>query len=139
MKRITVVKRKGVREPLNIEKIRKVINWAAEGLDVNTLKLESKLKLHFFDGITTRQIHEAVINTALQLTTPEEPDWRILAGRLFIFNLYKEVSIRRGTSKLAYVGGGEEYLRVVKDLIEKGLYTEKDEDRDAFIVDDHER
>ncbi|TCK05220.1 ribonucleoside-diphosphate reductase subunit alpha [Phorcysia thermohydrogeniphila] len=125
MKKITVVKRKGVREPLNIEKIRKVINWAAEGLDVNTLKLESRLKLHFFDGITTRQIHEAVINTALQLTTPEEPDWRILAGRLFIFNLYKEVSIRRGTSKLAYVGGGEEYLRVVKDLIEKGLYAEE--------------
>ncbi len=123
MKKITVVKRKGVREPLNIEKIRKVINWAAEGLDINTLKLEAKLKLHFFDGITTRQIHEAVVNTALQLTTPEEPDWRILAGRLFIFNIYKEVSIRRGTSKLAYVGGGKEYLRVVKDLIGLGLYT----------------
>lgn len=125
MNRIKVVKRKGDKEPLNIEKIRKVINWAAEGLNVNTLKLESKLKLHFFDGITTRQIHEAVINTALQLTTPEEPDWRILAGRLFIFNLYKEVSIRRGTSKLAYVGGGEEYLKVVKDLVEKGLYTKE--------------
>ena len=125
MKKITVVKRKGVREPLNIEKIRKVINWAAEGLNINTLKLEAKLKLHFFDGITTRQIHESVVNTALQLTTPEEPDWRILAGRLFIFNLYKEVSIRRGTSKLAYVGGGKEYLKVVKDLVEKGLYTDE--------------
>ena len=125
MKKISVVKRSGKREPLNIEKIRKVINWASEGLDVNTLKLEAKLKLHFFDGITTRQIHEAVINTALQLTTPEEPDWRILAGRLFIFNLYKEISIRRGTSKLAYVGGGKEYLKVVKDLTEKGLYTDE--------------
>ncbi len=125
MTTITVVKRNGEREPLNIEKIRKVINWAAEGLDVNTLKLEAKLKLHFFNGITTRQIHEAVVNTALQLTTPEEPDWRILAGRLFIFNLYKEVSIKRGTSKLAYVGGGREYLKVVKELIEKGLYTEE--------------
>ncbi|WP_456436552.1 ribonucleoside-diphosphate reductase subunit alpha [Thermovibrio ammonificans] len=125
MTRITVVKRKGDREPLSIEKIRKVINWAAQGLDVNTLKLEAKLKLHFFDGITTRQIHEAVINTALSLTTPEEPDWRILAGRLFIFNLYKEVSIKRGTSKLAYVGGGEEYLKVVKDLVDKGLYTKE--------------
>jgi len=125
MKRILVVKRKGHREPLNIEKIRKVINWASEGLSLNPLKLEAKLKLHFFDGITTRQIHEAIINTALQLTTPEEPDWRILAGRLFIFNLYKEVAIRRGTSKLAYVGGGKEYLRVVKELIEKGLYTEE--------------
>ncbi len=125
MNRITVVKRSGKREPLNIEKIRKVINWAAKDLDVNTLKLEAKLKLHFFDGITTRQIHEAVVNTALQLTTPEEPDWRILAGRLYIFNLYKEVAIRRGTFKLAYVGGGDEYLKVVKDLIEKGLYTEE--------------
>ncbi|MEO2068493.1 MAG: ATP cone domain-containing protein, partial [Desulfurobacteriaceae bacterium] len=83
MTSITVIKRKGTREPLNIEKIRKVINWAAKGLDINTLKLEAKLKLHFFDGITTRQIHEAIINTALQLTTPEEPEWRILAGRLF--------------------------------------------------------
>ncbi len=123
MTQIKVVKRKGIKEPLNIEKIRKVINWAAEGLDINTLKLESKLKLHFFDGITTRQIHEAVINTALNLTTPQEPDWRILAGRLFIFNLYKEISIRRGTNKLAYVGGGEEYLKVVKNLTELGLYT----------------
>jgi len=123
MKQINVVKRKGIKEPLNIEKIRKVINWAAEGLDINTLKLESRLKLHFFDGITTRQIHEAVINTALNLTTPQEPDWRILAGRLFIFNLYKEISIKRGTNKLAYVGGGEEYLKVVKDLTNLGLYT----------------
>jgi len=48
MNRITVIKRKGVREPLNIEKIRKVINWAAEGLELNPLKLEAKLKLHFF-------------------------------------------------------------------------------------------
>lgn len=123
MNRITVVKRNGNREPINIKKIRKVINWAAKRLSINTLELEAKLKLHFFDGITTRQIHETLINTALQLTTSEEPDWRILAGRLFIFNLYKEVSIKRGTSKLAYVGGGREYLRVVKDLVEKEIYT----------------
>ena len=125
MKKVEVIKRKGIREPLDIEKIRKVINWAAEGLDINPLKLESKLKLHFFDGITTRQIHEAVINTALSLTNPQEPDWRILAGRLLIFNLYKEISIRRGTNKLAYVGGGEEYLKVVKELTKLGLYTEE--------------
>ncbi|ADY72913.1 ribonucleoside-diphosphate reductase, alpha subunit [Desulfurobacterium thermolithotrophum DSM 11699] len=123
MRKISVVKRNGSKEPLNIEKIRKVINWAAKGLEVNTLKLESKLKLHFYDGITTREIHKSIVNTALQLTTPEEPDWRILAGRLFIFNLYKEVSIKRGTSKLAYIGGGKEYLKVLKDLVEKGLYT----------------
>ncbi|WP_163328459.1 ribonucleoside-diphosphate reductase subunit alpha [Desulfurobacterium thermolithotrophum] len=123
MRKISVVKRNGSKEPLNIEKIRKVINWAAKGLEVNTLKLESKLKLHFYDGITTREIHKSIVNTALQLTTPEEPDWRILAGRLFIFNLYKEVSIKRGTSKLAYIGGGKEYLKVIKDLVEKGLYT----------------
>lgn len=87
---IAVVKRGGRSEPLDLDKIHKVLNWAAEGLDdVSVSQVELKAQLQFHDGITTSDIHETLIKAAADLISAETPDYQYLAARLAIFHLRK--------------------------------------------------
>lgn len=119
-KRYRVIKRDGESAPLDIAKIRKVIQWAAEGLDINPIKLESSLGLHFRNNMTTGEIHETVIETSLRLTSIEEPDWRILAARLKLVDFYKRVHIARG---IPYEYRYPSYCATVKSFVGKGIYS----------------
>jgi ribonucleoside-diphosphate reductase alpha chain len=119
-KRYRVIKRDGERTALDIAKIRKVIRWAAEGLDINPIELESNLEIHFRNNMTTGEIHETVIETSLRLTSVEEPDWRILAARLKLVDFYKRVHIARG---IDYEYRYPNYCQTVKDFVAKGIYT----------------
>ena len=94
-KHYKIVKRNGEIVPLDITKIRQVIEWAAEDLNINTIELESNLHLRFRNNMTTKEIQENLIDTSLQLTSIEEPDWRILAARLRIMDLYKDVKVEK--------------------------------------------
>lgn len=85
-----VQKRKGHRENYDVTKIKNVINWATENLDVNKLKLESKISDFLYDGITTLKIHENIILHASTLANSAEPDWVVVAGRLETMKLWKE-------------------------------------------------
>lgn len=114
----TVIKRNGTKASLDISKISKIISWAAQGLDINPLELESSLTLTFRNDISTSEIQKELINCALKLTSVEKPDWRILAGRLLIFNLYKEAGITRKYEALEY----NNYVQFVHEAINKGLY-----------------
>ena len=62
MDKIKVMKRDGQLEPIDLDKIHKVITWAAEGLDnVSVSQVELKSHIQFYDGIKTRDIHETII------------------------------------------------------------------------------
>ncbi|GLP96625.1 class 1a ribonucleoside-diphosphate reductase subunit alpha [Paraferrimonas sedimenticola] len=90
-KMLTVTKRNGEREPLDLEKLHKVIAWAAEGLDnVSVSEVELRSQIQFFDGIPTETIHETVIRSAADLISAETPDYQYLAARLAIFHLRKK-------------------------------------------------
>ncbi|NCS85345.1 MAG: ribonucleoside-diphosphate reductase subunit alpha, partial [Cyanobacteria bacterium] len=95
-KSIEVIKRNGKSAPLDISKIRKVVNWACNGKDVNSIALESGLKTRLRDGITTRDIQDNLINCALEMCNLEEPDWRYVAGRLHTWSLWQDTLARRG-------------------------------------------
>jgi len=87
---ISVAKRGGHSEPLNLDKIHKVLNWAAEGLDsVSVSQVELKAQLQFHDGISTTDIHETLIKAAADLIDEDTPDYQYLAARLAIFHLRK--------------------------------------------------
>lgn len=87
---ITVVKRGGRSELLDLDKIHKVLNWAAEGLDdVSVSQVELKAQLQFHNGITTSDIHETLIKAAADLISADTPDYQYLAARLAIFHLRK--------------------------------------------------
>jgi ribonucleoside-diphosphate reductase alpha chain len=86
-----VTKRDGRQETIDLEKIHKVVDWAAEGLDkVSVSEVELKAHLQFFDGITTSEIHETLIKAAADLISEEVPDYQYLAARLNIFHLRKK-------------------------------------------------
>lgn len=93
---IKVKKRNGTIEPLDLEKIHKVLTWAAEpygdypALDVSVSEVEMKAHLNLYDGITTEQIHEALVKSAADLISAEEPDYQYYAARLNIFHLRKK-------------------------------------------------
>ncbi|WP_278361332.1 class 1a ribonucleoside-diphosphate reductase subunit alpha, partial [Idiomarina abyssalis] len=85
-----VTKRSGEREPLNLDKIHRVIMWAAEGLNnVSASQVEIKSHIQFYDGIKTEDIHETIIKAAADLISEDAPDYQYMAARLAIFHLRK--------------------------------------------------
>lgn len=90
---ITVVKRDGSREAYDANKINLAIEHAAQGLDDNitwVTQIASELELTLFDGITTQQLDEAVIQVALQ-NVKDDPAFDTVAARLLLKTIYKRV------------------------------------------------
>jgi len=90
MQGLMVTKRNGQQEKIDLDKIHRVIDWAAEGLeDVSVSQVELKAHIQFFDGIRTSDIHETIIKSAADLISEETPDYQYMAARLAIFHLRK--------------------------------------------------
>jgi len=93
MTNISVVKRDGTREPFDANKINLALVKASEGLDdqiAKVVEVASQLQLTLFDGITSEQLDEAVIQTALQ-NVKDDPDYDKIAARLLLKTLYKKI------------------------------------------------
>lgn len=106
-----VIKRDNTMEDFQVEKIKKVIKWATEGLDVNPLELEAKTEIIIKDGMKTNDIQQSLINQALAMTDIKNLEWRFVAARLKLMNIYKN-----GTD----LGYGD----FVKESVSKKLYDE---------------
>ncbi len=88
---IQVTKRNGIKEPIDMEKIHRVVHWASQDLDkVSVSQVEINAQLTFFDGIKTEDIHETIIKSAADLISTDAPDYQYLAARLAIFHLRKK-------------------------------------------------
>ena len=86
-----VTKRDGSREPLDLDKIHRVIDWAAERLqNVSVSQVELRSHIQFYDGIKTADIHETIIKAAADLISKETPDYQYMAARLAVFHLRKK-------------------------------------------------
>jgi ribonucleoside-diphosphate reductase alpha chain len=89
---ITVTKRSGNKEDLDIEKLHRVVIWATEGITgVSASNIEIKSHIQFYNGITTRNIQETLIKATADLITEETPNYQFVAGRLINYHLRKEV------------------------------------------------
>lgn len=90
---ITVVKRNGQREQYDANKINLAIEEASRGLDDSVgwvTQIASELEITLFDGISTQQLDEAVIQVALQ-NVKDDPAFDIVAARLLLKTIYKRV------------------------------------------------
>ncbi len=88
---LLVTKRDGSKERINLDKIHRVIDWAAEGLhNVSVSQVELRSHIQFYDGIKTSDIHETIIKAAADLISRDAPDYQYLAARLAIFHLRKK-------------------------------------------------
>ena len=88
---LSVSKRDGRKESLDLDKIHRVIAWAAEGLEnVSVSQVELKSHIQFYDGIRTDDIHETIIKAAADQISKDTPDYQYLAARLAVFHLRKK-------------------------------------------------
>lgn len=121
---IKVTKRDGRLENIDLDKIHRVVTWAAEGLqNVSVSQVELKSHIQFYNGIRTDDIHETIIKAAADLISQDTPDYQYLAARLAIFHL----------RKIAYGEFEPPHLYDhVKELTEAGKY-------DRHIIADYSR
>lgn len=90
---LTVQKRNGRIEPLDISKIQKYTSSAIKGLEnVSQSELEVDAKIQFRDKITTEEIQKTLIKTAVDKIDIDRPNWTFVAARLFLYDLYHKVS-----------------------------------------------
>ena len=133
---ITVIKRNGRTEPLDISKIQKYTSAAVEGLsNVSQSELEVDAQIHFRDGITSKEIQQTLIKTAVDKIDIDAPNWTFVASRLFLFNLYHQVNGYSGYDSLEkYFIRGEKEGRILLGLrelynldeLEKHIKPERD-------------
>ena len=115
-KQLSVTKRDGVTEAIDLDKIHKVITWAAKDLhNVSVSQVEIKAHIQFFDGISTEVIHETLIKSAADLISTDSPDYQYLAARLAIFHLRKKAYGQFEPPKL---------YDHVKSMVERSKYDE---------------
>jgi ribonucleoside-diphosphate reductase alpha chain len=90
---IKVCKRNGSVEPLNLDKIHRMVEEACEGLGsgVSASQVEMNSGLQFFDGIETKDIQEILVRSASDLISLENPNYQFVAARLLLFGLRKQV------------------------------------------------
>lgn len=121
---IKVTKRDGRLENIDLDKIHRVVEWAAKGLkNVSVSQVEMKSHIQFYNGIHTKDIHETIIKSAADLISEETPDYQYMAARLAIFHLRK---IAYGDYTPPHL-----YNHVVK-LVELGKY-------DKHLLSDYNR
>jgi ribonucleoside-diphosphate reductase alpha chain len=74
---LLVTKRDGTTERINLDKIHRVLDWAAEGLNnVSISQVELRSHIQFYDGIKTSDIHETIIKAAADLISRDAPDYQ---------------------------------------------------------------
>ena len=123
MEKKQVVKRGGNREDFSPAKIRKTIERAAAGFELDLQPLEEKMADFAKDGVSTAEIAKYLTLSALSLTTVTDPDWKNAAGRLKLFELYKQMSETRQTGK--NYNNLYDYPQFLKFAEENGIYSKR--------------
>ena len=89
---ISVVKRNGVVEPLNLDKIHTMVEYACTDLaGVSESQVEMNSNIQFYDQIETSDIQEILIKSANDLISLDTPNYQYVAARLLLFGLRKQV------------------------------------------------
>jgi len=116
MTEIQVTKRNGTKEPIDLEKLHKVVFYATEGIKgVSASEVEIKSSLQLFNGIKSSEIQETLIKSAADLITEETPNYQWVAGRLIVYHLRKMV-----------YGQYEpwSFIEVIKKNVSEGFYDQ---------------
>ena len=116
-----VLKRNGRTEELDVSKIKKYTSEAVAGLaNVSLSELEVDAKIQFRDMITTEEIQQTLIKTAVEKIDIDRPNWTFVAARLFLYDLYHKVTGFSGYNHLRdYLQKGEKAGRIIPGLKEK--------------------
>lgn len=115
-----IKKRSGAEQELDLNKIHAVLEWACKGnhelspvKGVSVSEIEMRAHLQFYEGMTTKAIHECLINSAASLISEDTPNYDQVAARLRWFAVRKEAF---GENKPPAL------FPVIKANCERGMY-----------------
>lgn len=128
---ITVQHVDGKREPYNADRINRALERASRGLPdqiSKVVQIATELSLTLFDGITTTQLDEAAINTALQ-NIKDDPDYDTIAARLLLKTMYKRVLGDYNTNEELIALHQTKFIQYIKDGAKEGLLDKRMNDK----------
>jgi len=117
-----VTKRDGTTQPLDLDKIHAVLEWACDGdakmglrqvKGVSVSQIEMAAQPHFHNKIKTSDIHATIIKAAASLITEDTPNYDHVAARLRWFDVRKKAFQDNTPPHI---------LEVIKANIKRGVY-----------------
>ena len=135
---INVVKRNGTKEPLNLDKIHNMLYKACEGLTgVSVSDIALKARLSFYDGVSSKEIHAALIKSAADLISDVGVNYQYVAGNLLNYDLRKTAWGGMTPPRLyEHIVSMVEKNYYTEELLE--FYTEEEWDKIESVID-HDR
>ena len=140
---IKVRKRDGSVEPLNLDKVHKMVEEACEGLGsgVSASQVEMNSGLQFYDLIETKDIQEILIRSASDLIDLDHYNYQFVAARLLLYAVRKQVL---GSGWLT--NGHPHVKEHVQECVAEGVYDggilDKYSDEEWYKINswiDHDR
>src|SRR5690606_6178736 len=119
----SIVKRDGSVVPYDGHEIARSIEEASAGLDdrvARATQIQSELEIVLFDGMTTEQLDEAVIQVALQ-NVKDDPAFDTVAARLLVKLLYKRAFGEGSTHAETRAFSGPAFVSYVQRGVDLGL------------------
>ena len=119
---MNIVKRTGEMVPFDVERIHRVVGWAVNDIKgVTASDIEINAKLQMKEGITTREIHNVLIDSAVNLISLQSPNYQYVASKLLSYQLRKDV------------WGGKNPPKLV-DFINKNVHDHDVYDEDILML-----
>ena len=119
---LSIVKRDGSKENLNLDKIHKMVEAATDGINgVSASQVEMSANLSFYDGVTTQEIQDTLIKSASDLISLDTPNYQYVAARLLLFAIRKDVFNTKWKDSKIYPPLRE----IVERNIEIGVYDKE--------------
>ncbi len=130
---MTITKRDGRREPVDVGKIVRAVQRCCEGLDdIDPMRVALKTIAGIYDGATTRELDELSIRTAAAFTA-DEPQYARLAARLLSGYIDKEVAGQGVHSFSQSIALGAE-LGLINDRVRQAVETHARKFNDAIDI-----
>jgi ribonucleoside-diphosphate reductase alpha chain len=134
-----VVKRNGLIESLDLDKMHLMVEEACKGLaGVSASQVEMTSGIQFYSGISTQEIQEILIRSASDLIDLDHPNYQFVSARLLLFSIRKQLY-----GKMKELPPLEQHIYqcVNHEVYDKDIFTkyskEEIERADSYI--DHDR
>jgi ribonucleoside-diphosphate reductase alpha chain len=139
-----VVKRNGLIESLDLDKMHIMVEEACKGLaGVSASQVEMTSGIQFYDGISTQEIQEILIRSASDLIDLDHPNYQYVAARLLLFSVRKQIygrmkelpDLEEHIARCVSIGvyDSEVYVKYSKEEIGK-INSFIDHDRDYLFT-----
>jgi ribonucleoside-diphosphate reductase alpha chain len=134
-----VVKRNGLIESLDLDKMHLMVEEACKGLaSVSASQVEMTSGIQFYSGISTQEIQEILIRSASDLIDLDHPNYQFVAARLLLFSVRKQLY-----GKMKELPPLEQHIYqcVNHEVYDKDIFTKysKEEIERANSYIDHDR